>query len=419
VKDLIQNKSNKVTIKNYLFEREANERAKKTLDLEELILRQFSEALQKPFDQATKEDMMQFFNAMQGKYALGSIHTYKGRIKSFYNWLFQLEERQYPDCVRWIKANNPSKRSGMELPITRDNILTPEEVKQLVNASMYPRDQALIMLTYESAARAEEVLQLKINSIVFDEHGAKVTLTGVGQGSRVIRLVDSVPYIQTWLNVHPQRNNVEAPLWLTKTDNMGYMNFYRMLRVLKKRTGIKKNVRPHLLRHARLTELAKHLTDAQLKTYAGWTPSSRMTGVYVHLSGKDLDEPILAMHGLTLKKDKPKEVFEKKICVRDHVNPGEALYCNVCGIVLDSEKALELMQKESEREKEAKTIHEFLENLKGIKPFVDELAGNRELLKQTLDLAVALKTYPEEVKIVLEAIEDVKRNLKSAKKKQT
>jgi integrase len=54
-----------------------------------------------------------------------------------------------------------------------------------------------------------------------------------------------------------------------------------------------RRVYPHLLRHSRATHLAKFLTESQLKAYFGWTQDSKMTRIYIHLSGKDVDEAIL------------------------------------------------------------------------------------------------------------------------------
>ena len=396
--------SNQAIMANYLTERQANEKAPKTLELETIILKQLAASLNKPFKEATKEDVMSFFNHMQQKYKTGSIHTYKRRVKHFYNWLYQLEEKQYPESVKWIKSSNPTKRAGQEMPIKPEDLLIPGEVKALVNASNHPRDQALIMLLYETAARAEEALSLRVNSISFDSLGGRVTLQG-RHGARIIRIVDSVPYLQAWLNVHPARQNPNAPLWIAKitgrpsskvNENIGYDNLYRMLALLRKKTGITKEARPHLLRHARLTDLANHLTDSQLKTYAGWTPRSQMTGVYVHLAGKDLDEPILTMHGLK-PIEKPKEAFENKLCVRGHVNQAEAVYCNVCGIILDEEKAHEVM----ERDKQIEVLETKVAKLKPLIEFM-ESHSSEELKTSLMEITSKKGSYKMKGVVVYE-----------------
>ena len=39
--------------------------------------------------------------------------------------------------------------------------------------------------------------------------------------------------------------------------------------------------------------MANYLTEAQMNVYFGWTQGSDMPGVYVHLSGRDIDDAIL------------------------------------------------------------------------------------------------------------------------------
>jgi len=383
---------NPEVIRKYVAERQANELRPRTLDLDLVVLKRLNQSIGKPFKEVTKDDMIKFCNEM-AKEGLkrGSIHTYKRKIKVFYNWLYGLDYKEYPDCVKWMRPNNPrgnTKSGGKELAIKPEDLLTQEDVKNMINACNHPRDQALISLLYESACRAEEVVGLKVGSIVFDKFGAKVTLEG-STGARIIRLVDSVPYLQTWQNVHPYRNNPKAPLWCKIRKGLGkssiqYHNVRKLVVNLGKQVGIKKPCTPHKLRHARLTELAKHLPEQKLKVYAGWTPASRMTGTYIHLSGKDLDDDILQLHGLAPKE--PEKTFGKgplrpKPCLRcSRPNSSTALYCQFCGMIFDEKLALEQMTQEvnvEELKGKLKEVEKKLrkkdQRLKRLEKTVDEM----------------------------------------------
>jgi len=290
-------------------------------------------------------------------------------------------------------------------------MLTQKDIKKLINACNHPRDQALIAILYESAGRAEEIVRLKVGSIVFDEFGAKVALEG-NTGARVIRLVDSVPYLQTWLNVHPYRDNPKAALWCKirkglGNDSIQYHNVRKLVVGLAKDVGIKKPCTPHKLRHARLTELAKYLPEQKLKVYAGWTPGSRMTGTYVHLSGKDLDDDILQLHGITPKKlEKPLEkgALKTQQCVRcKRDNPATAQYCQ-CGMILDKKLAIEKMNQEANIEELRKQLEGKDERLVELERKVEELTGalNKESIFDkmalNLDPNVTEKAFGEAVR---------------------
>ncbi len=175
----------------------------------------------------------------------------------------------------------------------------------------------------------------------------------------------------------------------TKGQKMEYHNFLKILKRLKRDAKIQKPVRPHLLRHARLTKLAKTMNDAKLKTFAGWTQGSRMTGVYVHLAGEDLDQTFMEMHGLE-EKEAPKETpLKPRVCVRGHENPGEATYCFKCGIILDPKKALYQKQQADEieglrsqladRDVQIEKLQREIEGLCGVKRLAEVLERSKSL----------------------------------------
>jgi integrase/recombinase XerD len=47
--------------------------------------------------------------------------------------------------------------------------------------------------------------------------------------------------------------------------------------------------------------MANYLTEAQMNVYFGWTQGSDMPGVYVHLSGRDIDDAVLNANGIVQK----------------------------------------------------------------------------------------------------------------------
>jgi integrase/recombinase XerD len=371
-------------IKQFDLERSANEIKEKTRELDNLVLRQLSEFIGKRFKEATKEDMISFFNSMQGRYKRGSIHTYKVKVKLFYNWLYKLERRQYPDSVRWIRPTNPRRRRGTktkgDLPVKPEDILTEKDILKLINEADHPRDQAIVAALYETGAEANELLRMKIGSVTFDKQGAVVTLEGE-EGARRLRVVFSVPYLQTWINVHRQRDNPQAPLWLTKQGKarvIGYDNLWFLLKKLRERSKIQKPVSARWIRHARLTHLAKVLPEQKLKKFAGWTPNSGMASVYVHLSGKDLDKDILELYGREVEEKKPVQIILTPIeCVRCHAeNTPTAKFCSTCGMVLNEEEARRLEHLEeqkimglSKKEQETRELRKTLDELQPLIEF--------------------------------------------------
>ena len=167
-------------------------------------------------------------------------------------------------------------------------------------------------------------------------------------------LVFSAPYLSSWLDVHPDKNNPEAYLWppLTKRgtgEHLMYEGFRQILIKVTKKAGIKKRVHPHLFRHSRSTELAQHLTEAQMKEHLGWVRGSNMPAVYVHLSGKQVDDAILKMHGIVKEEEQKVQLTATKCLRCGHLNGPTSSFCAQCGMTLNIEAAMSVEDLRADR----------------------------------------------------------------------
>lgn len=238
----------------------------------------------------------------------------------------------------------------LESNIRPEELLTPVEISRLIDYALNPRDKAIIAFIYESGARRGELLNIKLKHLVPHENGYRIALEGK-TGKRRILIVNSSMYIHQWVATHPARDNPDAPLFCTLRDGMkvisvGYLE--RLLQKAAKRAGITKRVNPHSFRHAQATELAKDFTDSQMRTYLGWSGSSSMPSIYVHLRGEDLDAHILQKNGISIeKRDTRLKPTECPRC--HHVIPNGIQYCGFCGLPLtfqatdENEKALDAL----------------------------------------------------------------------------
>ena len=121
-------------------------------------------------------------------------------------------------------------------------------------------------------------------------------------------------YLKDWLKDHPNQKNPEAPLWFNfakkteKLEAMQYGAIRMQLNKISKKAGISKKIHPHLFRHSRCTHMASYLTEAQMNVYFGWVQGSDMPSIYVHLSGRDVDDVILKANGVVDKDAKTANV---------------------------------------------------------------------------------------------------------------
>ncbi|MBI4044783.1 MAG: tyrosine-type recombinase/integrase [Candidatus Diapherotrites archaeon] len=350
------------------------------------FLEVFCSFCKKQFSQVTKQDIVDFMRFVQEyqskiygrKLSKSTIGHYKTALKYFFVKLYEgksveRNSRGIPMPVAWITSDKNDR--VLKRP---EDMLSQAQVKTLIEAADNPRDKAMISVLYEGALRASELLDMTSDSVKLDKYGAIISVRGK-TGQRTIRLINSVPDLTVWLNCHPLKSKENFYLWTAirkrvprsfESTTKTHFHYYgERLRIkglqglmwkLKDRAGIQKRVHPHLLRHTRLTELAKKLTEQELKMYAGWSPESRMASQYVHLSGRDIDNSILRINGII-----PDQVQEEQQELKPHVcarcqqkNPATARFCYKCSAVLDIKTALEL---HDTQEKDAEALMVYLQ----------------------------------------------------------
>jgi hypothetical protein len=248
-----------------------------------------------------------------------------------------------------MKANRQNNHK-----ILPEHLLTEDKVKKLAETCQNQRDRALILVLYETGCRVGEILTLRVGDVQFDTHGAVMIVKGK-TGPRRVRIIFSAKALSEWLNHHPSRLDLEAPLWTSfqsanSTKPLEYYAFRKMLFVTARRTGIGKRVNPHSFRHARASNLANVLTEAQMKEYLGWVGDSRMASTYVHLSGRNIDNALFKLNGIKTEDEVNNEehTLRIKTCLRcQEVNSPTSGFCSRYGCPLDVKTAMQLHEEES------------------------------------------------------------------------
>lgn len=263
-------------------------------------------------------------NGKEVKYSKFTIYHNESILKRFLAYI-------NPEFGKLISPKLPKNRK-----LTK-KILDQQDIEKLINACLTNRDRALISFLYESGARKGELLSIRIDNVKFDENGAIVIIPEGKTGPRRIRVIFSASFLRQWIDTHPRKEDPNAFLFCSLSHPYGVLSFTGLrnqLDTLATRSGIGKEIYPHLFRHSRATHLAKHLKEQELKVYLGWTAGSTMAATYVHLSGADVDSSILKMHGIVIE-GTHSDGLKVGQCPRCHeINPIKFLYCGKCGLPL-------------------------------------------------------------------------------------
>ncbi|MFA4983171.1 MAG: tyrosine-type recombinase/integrase [Candidatus Micrarchaeia archaeon] len=307
-------------------------------------LRYLAKWLKKPFDKATKEELIELTGEIENyNYSENTKYDHKVVLKIFYKWLKGNDE-EFPPEIKWLKPR--LKNEAHKLP---EELLTVDEVFRIAQAADNARDRAFILVLYESGCRIGELITLKIKNVQPDQYGAVLRVTGK-TGDRRVRIISSAPTLASWLDVYPRAKEPDAPLWPSLATNYKYkgqpaeyQSFSELIKRTAERAGIRKRVYPHLFRHSRATALAGKLTEAQMKEYFGWVQSSEMAATYVHLSGRDVDNAMLALQGMVKLEEKTEEAMKIHICSRcQEKNSPVAKFCLRCGSPMDAQVAMQI-----------------------------------------------------------------------------
>jgi site-specific recombinase XerD/ribosomal protein L40E len=306
----------------------------------------------KNFKDATRQDTIKLCSLISSKeWTEKTKATHRVGLKKFFKWIYGMEgKNEYPEVVSWM--NTTIKKSRTKLP---EDLITEEEVEKMLQAADSTRDKALTLLLYETGARIGEILNVRIKHIRFQDGPASYMMLNGKTGMRRVTIVASTPLLASYVDVHPFKNDPEQFLFLTKSNHMNgrrgytqltYAGAAKIVKTLAQKAGVKKRIHPHLFRHSSATRAAKFLTEAQMKTFYGWTSGSNMPAIYVHLSGRDTEDAIKRMHGIQTEEPQQVKVTITTCRTCNQKNSPGSKFCNRCGTVLDLQTAIKLEQKQ-------------------------------------------------------------------------
>ena len=193
---------------------------------------------------------------------------------------------------------NPSEGTQLDKFITKraPEYLTLEEIKQILNVCSGDnhidiRDKAMVGLLYSSGLRVSELVSLKIINIS-DKKGW-IRVEGKGSKQRFVPV-----YNQAWQDLECYMAKSRPILKNKFTDDSLFVNargkmmtrqgFWDVLKKLTQKSGIKKSVSPHMLRHTFATHLLQG--GANLMTVKELLGHSNIntTQIYTHLVNENV-----------------------------------------------------------------------------------------------------------------------------------
>lgn len=203
------------------------------------------------FENVTREIIIEFLNYLEeGK--KNSIRTRNQRLaslKAFYQYCV-IDEINNIDNIRKILSIKAKKDVKKVM-----NYLTEEELQKLFTSidkstNKGRRNLTLLTLLYDTAARASEIINLKVEDIHLEEK--YIILTGKGNKQRIVSMMEQTKKL---LINYIKENHIERGYLFN--INGSKMNERFLRDVVKTINSLNKQISPHTFRHTR----AVHLLD--------------------------------------------------------------------------------------------------------------------------------------------------------------
>ena len=272
-------------------------------------------------------------------YSPASISDFKKVLKKFVKYVNDGELPKF-----WKDIHSEKVGSRYQRP---DQMIGYDELQSLLNACKNIRDKALISLLWDSGIRASELLKLQIEDFKKSSDGLYAVLT-VKEGSKnyksrsVVLTGDSVvlvpQYIEFLKEFLKDKFTESGYLFIgigkeKPGENLTYDDLRMIIQKVKRRSGLKKEISPHLFRHSAATRMAVDVPIQVFTKQMGWS-SNKMADNYTHMDNKGQIMAILKANGIPITDEELKKPLSKvnRKCPRCHtVNTGSARFCSNCG----------------------------------------------------------------------------------------
>jgi hypothetical protein len=178
-------------------------------------------------------------------------------------------------------------RREKKLPV----ILSPNEVRRMIDACVRLRDKMLVSLTYATGTRVSETARLRWRDIDFDRNCIRI-VQGKGRVDRIVSLPDSYRKLLKTLSANALPKDFLFPSegWNTG-KHLSTRTIQRVVRDAAINAGLAKRVTPHALRHAFATHLFESGTDVRLIQKLLGHANLETTCIYTHVARRSGTQP--------------------------------------------------------------------------------------------------------------------------------
>ena len=219
--------------------------------------RRFTAWLKRSPDTATADEVSLFQLHLVES---GASICNRNRIVTGVRFLFRVTLRHYDLASEIWHIKEPLK-----LP----PVLSPEEIKRILNMATSLKARAMLSLAYGCGLRASEVTRLRVCDIDSDQMIIRVVQSKGRKDRNVMLPPEILDLLRQWWKARPKRRDAGVPpqqRWLFpgRHGPLTARQFGRLFKDAAKAAGLRKAVSLHSLRHSFATHLLEDGKDIRL-----------------------------------------------------------------------------------------------------------------------------------------------------------
>lgn len=260
-----------------------------TVNTYKYTLNKIQKYLKKDLMRLTNDEVQNYFSSIKNSVKATTINHEITILREFYKY------NDVSDKMKHIVLLKTPKK----LP----KYLTIEEVEKLLNFELKTpydyRNKAMLELMYASGLRVSELISLKLNDV--DLNNACVRVFGKGNKERIVPVGEvAIQYLSVYINEY--RNLLFKKVLYDElfVNNHGKpitrQGFNFILKNIKEKVKIDKELTPHVIRHSFATHLLSGGADLRSIQLLLGHENINTTEIYTHIIDKDLENNYIGFH---------------------------------------------------------------------------------------------------------------------------
>ena len=252
-----------------------------------LDIYKYLEFINKDYDKTDNDDIYKYLKHLEKHdFSIYSVVRKISSIKSFYTYL--INENIYK-----IKLDIERPKFYKKLP----KVLTIDEVDKLLDFELITpfdyRNKAMLELMYATGLRVSELIELTPLNIDLDKK--LVRCFGKGNKERIVPMGNvASKYLALYLNEYRDmltKRTICDNLFLNNHGKkMSRQGFFKNLKMIADKQGIRDDITPHTLRHSFATHLLNNGADLRSIQLMLGHENISTTGIYTNVSTEKIKE---------------------------------------------------------------------------------------------------------------------------------